>query len=353
MRGKGLRRLIVCCDGTWNFPEQSDQNVESPTNVVKVARGVKPLTATGVSQVVFYHNGVGVTSDRFFGGISGAGLSQIIMELYGFLVDNYTKGDEIFLFGFSRGAYAARSLAGLIRNCGILKKSNADQIGEAYALYRNSDEDCRPGGPVAASFAKKYSREVRLKFVGVWDTVGSLGIPDPALHFLVADSVNFHDTTLSGVVESAYHALALDERRRAFAPCLWHKQADAPPGQILQQVWFSGVHSNVGGGYADAGLSDVALDWMIGRAEYHSLEFDHDYLSEVVKPNPEAMMRNSKTGLYKIFPDAFRALHSPETCEFLHPTVLGRRERLSAYQPPQLTNYPGSPEIDLLELLRA
>ena len=132
-------------------------------------------------------------------------------------------------------------------------------------------------------------------------------------------------------------------------PCLWQKQNRASP----EQVWFTGVHSNVGCGYADTGSSYVVLDWMIERSRRHGLEFDCEYLLKAVKPNPEAALRNSKTGLHKIFQDALRVHNSPGTSEFLHPTVLARRNRLAACQPRELSKYPGTPAINLQELLHS
>jgi len=271
------KHLIVCCDGTWNTPEQSENGQICPTNVVKMASALTPLARDGTPQIVFYHDGVGTSSgfdlSHWIGGAFGAGLSKIILDAYRFLVDNYSDGDELYFFGFSRGAYTVRSLAGLVRNCGLLKKIHAEKIPDAYGLYRREDRPAEPDGEEARTFREQFSREVTIKCIGVWDTVGALGIPDHVLRHLTEQRWQFHDVKLSRIVEHAYHALAIDERREDFRPTLWEQQPDAG-NQTLEQVWFAGVHCNVGGGYEESGLSDLAFLWMKAQAETCGLTFD-------------------------------------------------------------------------------
>ena len=279
-----MKRLVVCCDGTWNKPDEVDHGEPAPTNVYRLSLVVAPEDGHGREQRVCYHKGVGTSRfEHIRGGMFGLGLSKSIRDCYSFVVENFDEGDEIFLFGFSRGAYTARSLAGLIRNSGVLRREHADKAGEAFALYRDRDDSTRPGSDTAVSFRTKYSHETRLRFIGVWDTVGALGVP---LSGRVAGFLNrrnkFHDTRLSSKVDAAYHACAIDERRKPFRPTLWTRPAQPDPAaepttSDVEQVWFAGVHSDVGGGYApEHGLSDIALTWMIDKAERHGLKVDHD-----------------------------------------------------------------------------
>jgi len=299
-----MKRIVVCCDGTWNKPDQP-----SPTNVVKVAITLKQTDAAGTEQLLFYDAGVGTgTFDHLRGGAFGVGLSQNIRQAYHFLVFNYQPGDELYLFGFSRGAYTVRSTAGLIRNSGLLKRQYLGKAEEAYQLYRRRDKDSEPAKKEATEFRENYSYQPRLKFIGVWDTVGALGVP---LRFANA-FWKFHDVRLSRSVDYAYHALAIDERRKPFRPTLWEQHPEAPPSQVLEQVWFTGVHSNVGGGYPETNLSDIALLWMVGKAEACGLAFHREYLDQLVgrgnldlktlvKQKALGKLENSLKFFYKVF----------------------------------------------------
>lgn len=255
-----MKRIVVCCDGTWSTADQS-----SPTNVVKLHRAVAAAGADGTRQVTTYVQGVGTKPwERLVGGAFGWGLSQNIQQGYRFVLESFEPGDELFFFGFSRGAYTARSLAGFVRNAGILRREHADRIEEAYALYRS--EKAHPSSEEAQRFRAAYSHESRIRCIGVWDTVGSLGIPLTGLHLFkfLNRPWQFHDTELSSRVDAAFHAVAIDEKRPPFTPTLWSPH-DAP-NQRVEQVWFAGVHSDVGGGYSDDDLADIGLVWMVERA---------------------------------------------------------------------------------------
>ena len=280
------KRLVVCCDGTWNVPDERRTGVAAPTNVAKLALGLQ--IGDGAGQRVYYDAGVGTTPDEHvLGGAFGYGLSRNIRNCYRFLALNYEKGDQVFLFGFSRGAYTARSLAGLIRNCGILKAENVDQVDEAFDFYRDRTSQTHPDALASQIFRQMYAHgNEGIYFIGVWDTVGALGIPTelPGWDWL-SQRVHgwetlwgFHDTQLSSHVKYAYHALAIDETREPFKPTLW-TQNPAAAGQTLEQVWFSGVHTEVGGGSSDSALSDIALLWMIEKAKACELEFKPDCLA--------------------------------------------------------------------------
>lgn len=262
------KRIVVCSDGTWNSADQ-----RHPTNVLKLYLATKDV-APG-EQVVFYDEGVGVRGsrwERLTGGAFGAGLTKNIEDGYRFLIQRYEPGDEIFLFGFSRGAYTVRSLAGLLHCSGLLRPDYEGQFDRAMELYRS--KQVKPKDEKARRFREMfgYGAEPSIKFVGVWDTVGALGIPGTALSWLRRRRHHFHDVELSGSIENAAHALAIDERRKSFEPAVMEKSKNFD-GE-LHQSWFAGVHSDVGGGYGDDGLSDVTLEWMVERARDCGLAVD-------------------------------------------------------------------------------
>jgi uncharacterized protein (DUF2235 family) len=351
-----MKRLIVCCDGTWNRPDEVSQGVAAPTNVAKIALALADEDATHNDQLLHYQTGVGTRrSERFVGGAFGVGLSRNVMDGYRFLVDNYEPGDKLYFFGFSRGAYTARSLAGLVRNSGILRPEERDRIGDAYALYRRPDKDSLPSSIAAELFRRSHSYgETYIDFVGVWDTVGALGIPiDGFRPPLLSRLWTFHDTTLSRYVRNAYHALAIDERRRPFRPTLWEQKPDARD-QTLEQVWFAGVHSDVGGGYSDTGLSEVPLLWMAEKAHQCGLAFKPDHLVVTthdvdadarrsgiqVAPNYAAELHQSRKGIYLLQRPYDRRLAGDDGAAVdggaLASTADKRYEQDGNYRPPGL-----------------
>jgi uncharacterized protein (DUF2235 family) len=278
------KRLIVFCDGTW-----SKADAPTVTNVCKLREAVDEPPEN-----VHYEPGVGTKPwERIRGGAFGIGLSRNVRHCYQFLVDRYEPGDELFFFGFSRGAFTARSLAGLVRNSGILRREHRARVKDAYDVYRSRKPEDKPSAQAATAFRAMYSHpDADITFVGVWDTVGALGIPSgilqpPGLNKRWA----FHDTTLSKAVKNAYHAIAIDERRRPFAPTLWVKKPgeEPPPDQKVAQVWFAGVHSDVGGGYSEPALSEIPLRWIADRARECGLKLKADHL--VVRPVPIAADR--------------------------------------------------------------
>ncbi len=342
-----MRRLIVCADGTWNTPDEKTDDQPVPTNVVKIQRAIKAIGSDGVSQIAYYHSGVGTGGllDHFAGGITGAGLDRNILDCYEFLVSNFVEGDELYFFGFSRGAYTVRSLGGLIRNSGILKPVYASMVKEAFSLYRDRDPAKHPNGDAATTFRSAFSYETGIECIGVWDTVGALGIPVGVFEDLNELQYSFHDVSLSSRVKNAFHALAIDEQRKPFAPTLWTQdKADADANaNWLEQAWFAGVHSNVGGGYADAGLSDVAFDWMIARVrERCALEFDDDYITGHLKPSCLGRLYDSMNAAYQALGpnirniDASGALMPPPGCftwEYVHKSARDRSTQTEVTPP--------------------
>lgn len=319
-----MKRLVVCCDGTWNRPEQVVEDVPAPTNVAKLALGVARSAPDGTAQEVHYQRGVGTRRfERLRGGAFGLGLSRNVRECYRFLVDRYEPGDEVYLFGFSRGAFTARSTAGLVRNSGIVRREHASRIDDAYRLYRDRARDATPDGVEARLFRRVHSHpEAAIHCIGVWDTVGSLGIPIDAVRWpWLTRRWRFHDVALSRRVRFAFHAVAIDERRGPFRPALWEQQAGAV-GQTLEQAWFAGVHCDVGGGYADPALSELALLWMVERARHAGLAFEADHfqradppldanrraLGELVAPDSNGEIHASRKGFYRLLPRHRRTL---------------------------------------------
>ncbi len=293
-----MKRLVICCDGTWNKPE--NQNI---TNIEKIARTVEtdPNRTDGVQQLVQYIGGVGTSwywVDRVLGGAFGLGLFAHVTAAYRFLALNYQPGDHVFVFGFSRGAYTARSLAGMLTRVGLLTREAvlADKLPEAVDRYRGRAAKGRGFGSSNAEFKHDHCHaDLRIDFLGVFDTVGALGVPGA-----FRTKHTFHDVRLSPDVVCARQALAIDERRIKFEPCLWEvSTAIDTPGRV-KQVWFEGAHSDVGGGYSSTGLSDTALLWMLREANMQGLAFDQSMLSHYLESNSPAERHNSLSLTYRL-----------------------------------------------------
>lgn len=337
-----MKRLVVCCDGTWNSRSQ-----RAPTNVVKVKDAVAAEDAAGVVQLAHYHEGVGAgvgPIGRIAGGAFGWGLSANVRDAYRFVVEHYEPGDELFFFGFSRGAYTARSVVGFIRNCGVLRREHAGRIDEAYDVYRDREPGSAPVSPAAQRFRANYSHEdvTPIRFIGVWDTVGALGIPlsGGRLLNLLNRRWQFHDTQLTSTVKAAYQALAVDEHRKAFVPAVW-QPSPAADGQVREQVWFAGAHSDVGGGYPEQGLSGLTLRWMTDRAEECGLAFKPDAYAHLPKPDELGELHDSLNAFYRMFGSATRPIGKLDPpSEFASSCVQVRHETMEPpYRPANLVQY--------------
>lgn len=306
-----MKKLIVFFDGTWNREDQFDRasGQPCPTNITKLFEATLPADTQDHSQIVHYVRGIGTKrAERLRGGGFGHGISANIKEGYRFLVSNYVAGDEIFIFGFSRGAYTARSLAGMIRNCGILKREKMHLIHEAFENYKNRAPDWSPSASNAVDFRQAHTwRNETIKFLGVFDTVGALGAPFGAAMSWIAEKVyqiKFHDTQISSIIENAYHAVAVDEHRLPFQPTLIEPNTRHNPSNF-EQKWFPGVHSNIGGGYDCTGLSDLALAWMADKAGACGLNIDLSRISDpVFNPNVLEAPKKSLT-LWYCLPSIF------------------------------------------------
>ena len=331
------KRIVMCFDGTWNTPDNNgDIGGDTSTNVWKFFNSVAEKGADGMTQIKWYDEGVGTKwYNKVRGGAFGVGLSTNIQEGYRFLAKIYEEGDEIYLLGFSRGAYTARSLVGMIRNCGLVMPDNLNKVSEAYQLYRTRDQHA--DGPNAQFFRDNYARVVKIKFIGVWDTVGALGIPIESFEWFNKEYYQFHDTELSGIVENAFHALAVDEYRENFAPTLW--VPTTKPNQRMEQVWFVGAHANVGGGYEKEELSDIALAWMQERACSCGLAIEAGKMPQVTPANSAGCVQNSfeefMRGFYRLtHARYFRAIGKTDYGnEEVHPSVVERLNSIPTYRP--------------------
>ena len=334
------KRLIICADGTWNEPDQIDKKgVRKPSNVVKTARAILPQAIDGTPQIVFYDQGVGTDeglTSKIIGGAFGKGLTKNILDCYRFIVHNYNAGDEVFMFGFSRGAFTVRSLAGLIGRCGLLTKSDAYYIPDAYAHYRLKYSD-RGNVEKVKQFQSgehsKYrdapSRKINIQFLGVWDTVGALGIPS-IFKNKTRKKFAFHDVKLGSNVIHAYHALAIDEKRKPFRPALWEVQNH--PGQQVEQVWFAGVHTNIGGGYDNDGLANCAFRWLLEKAVASGLAVDNNYTKNYRGYHKDEI-HDSLSFMYRIFGKYRRPIGKQRNGnESIHETAL---KRLKTTNPPK------------------
>ncbi|HYA80024.1 MAG TPA: DUF2235 domain-containing protein [Methylocystis sp.] len=290
-----MKRLIVCCDGTWNSADS--KNAE--TNVALIARAIHANPEGGPQQVVLYLRGVGsagLVAETLWEGATGYGIDENIRSAYMFIAQNYVPGDEIFLFGFSRGAFTARSLAGFISACGILKRQKLGDLLAAWDYYR--DARTAPHSPAAfiESCHTDCHLDAEIKFLGVWDTVGALGIPGQLLAADNEKKFAFHDTGPCPIVKHARHALAIDEHRDQFVPTLW--TGTPPAGVDIEQVWFAGAHSDVGGGYVTRALADTPLVWMAKEAEDKGLSLDWSCLPDPEKLDPRAPLHDSRTSVF-------------------------------------------------------
>jgi len=306
--GYSFKRIVICHDGTWNNPgTESDRGggdkVYKPTNVLKTCRAVRTQDDQGVHQLSYYDIGVGAlreypggwnfvhrVTDNVLGGARGAGFEGNVEDAYRYLVNNYNEGDDVFIFGFSRGASSARSLTRFIDWMGgIVRKSEAYWIPRFFDAFLLADEnvtfqstwddayddtlkielnkhpgrDRQTNEQNAERILGRYDgklkmiKPIAIRYLGVWDTVLAMGKKKVKLHI---------GEYPASVVDNARHAIGIDEKRHDFLPQIWKTTSPKNSGQILEQKWFAGVHSNIGGGYVDDGLANIALSWVLEGA---------------------------------------------------------------------------------------
>jgi uncharacterized protein (DUF2235 family) len=376
------KQIIFCADGTWNGPAdqasmtdvdaaaQTDADLsDGVTNVVKLFANIggQVTAATSalhnetekelkdpagqLSQIAKYMHGVGDSNNpvmKVLGGVFGAGVIARIVRGYTFISRNYVAGDSIHILGFSRGAYTARALAGMIASVGVLNPRccNPDDKSQAYLMGLAAWLKCK--GIVfsgnnnlsslltsLAAFAGKAVSGVvlheddlipgvRIKSVAVWDTVGAMGIPK-YVDGSRSDFFSFIDKNLSPLVDGAFHAMALDERRLDFPVTRWN--AD----RRVEQVWFVGAHSDVGGGYAasQSGLSDIALDWMMQKLSGVGIQFT---VPPGHPPDLTRFAQNFHTPWTKIPFNIGEIAREPEAGDVFHPSVVQHWKASASYQ---------------------
>jgi uncharacterized protein (DUF2235 family) len=282
------KNIVVFSDGTGQ-----EGGMGNNTNVYKLFNMVEDRT---VDQITFYDRGLGTGFRKITGNISGMGISQNIYECYKFIFENYMAGDNIFLFGFSRGATTVRSLSAFIHLFGVLPKSRPELIKKAYKIYKIEDSAERKKR-ADDLVARNHNHWTKVKFTGVWDTVDALGLPIKSLSTLVdwfpIFRHKFHNLALSESVEHARQALAIDDERLTFHPKIWDREIK--PYQTMKQVWFCGMHTDVGGGYKEQDLSDIPLIWMAEEAKQFGLRI---YPKHKVQTHPDAdgIMHDSRKG---------------------------------------------------------
>lgn len=291
-------------DADGETPLKNDPLLQQPTNVTRIARCVAKKDSSGIPQISFYQAGIGTYDllDKIAGGATGLGLSEHIREAYQFIAANYDQeaGDEIFLVGFSRGSFTARSIAAFINDVGLITPTGMQYF---YPIFEDWENQQMPGykshfnnypfpGPRPNLNDPNGQREyvgklqqlgyttpdVKIKAIACYDTVGSLGIP--RIGIFAANKAPYHsidyafvDTSVPRVVQHAIHALALDERREPFAPTMW-ELPHPESGQTLTQVWFQGGHADVGGSFDDTRAADITLAWMVQQLSQYGVEFN-------------------------------------------------------------------------------
>lgn len=337
-----MKRIVICCDGTWSSADRERDGEPAPTNIPRLAEAVAAADNLGVEQRVHYGPGVGADGNwlyRWFAGATGWGLSDNLKEAYRFVVEHFEPGDELFLFGYSRGAFTVRSLAGMIFNAGVLRREFADRVEQAFDLYKSRSPLKHPEAVEAVRFRDRFAHENRtpIHFIGVWDTVGALGNPLLLHSSPLSRRVQFHDTQLGPTVRFAYHALAIDEKRRHFKATRWQRHP-AARGQTVEQRWFVGVHGDIGGGSANEGLSDLTFEWMLCQARLCGLGVEEVTSAPDVFQGPA----RSRRGLFRLIPPWHRPIAAgavPRAGEVVDDSSLTRWREDGEYRPPNLGDY--------------
>ncbi len=279
-----MKRIVICCDGTGNEYGQNNTNVVETYALVEKNESQYAYYDPGVGTGGWEYNEVTGNLRAISDKATGVGLQRNVEDAYRYLMGCYESGDQIYLFGFSRGAFTVRSLAGMLYKCGLLTAGHENLIEYASKIYNTHGND-----DIAKGFRDTFCQRCPIQFIGVWDTVESLALNA---------GKKWHDASLNPDVSYGYHALSIDEERCDFQPALWD-ETNTHKGQVIQQVWFAGVHSDVGGWYDERGLSNIALHWILEKSVACGLKINQSALS-TRKPDPDGQMHQSFTGLWKI-----------------------------------------------------
>jgi uncharacterized protein (DUF2235 family) len=383
------KNIVVLSDGTGQ-----DGGAGHDSNVYKLYRMLEDRTE---NQVVYYEQGVGTDRRKISGNAFGVGFTENIVRCYRFIFENYNAGDKIFLFGFSRGAATVRSLSSFIHYFGILPKSRSALINQAFRLYEAGfqpitqdneaiqEEESRKvmerlakrGNQIINDTSYQIYKALRvdlkdkanqftiahpnmwveIEFLGVWDTVPALGVVPLAGLSLLVDRLpwwkfSFHDFALHRSVKNAYQALSIDDDRAWFQPTIWNQYGDENR-QKIKQVWFSGAHTDVGGGFAEAGLSDITLEWMVQKALLHGIRLylgSRKYWNFCVAPDATDVVHPPRAGWGRIYKEKERdKVWDKKAVDtfgppVVHESVLERARQDANYRPWILKNYDVYPD---------
>jgi Uncharacterized alpha/beta hydrolase domain (DUF2235) len=354
------KRIILLLDGTWNDADlgATDTNIVRMREIIAhsldirstlIPQGTNALTASAdqkvvtgrtfqdVEHLVFYERGVGTGPllDRIKGGSFGDGLAGNIRRAYKFLSFYYEKGDQVFIFGFSRGAYTARSLVGYIAAAGLLtrEKCTPELESKAWDYYRTAPNDRMPGIWAELTPSVNDRNELRIDCLGVFDTVGALGVPLPQFYRVNRDRYEFHNVELSSITNVNLHAIAIDEHREPFEATIWRKPKFKAFATVTEQVWFPGAHADIGGGYIveedrlqkhSLALDDLTLDWMFKRLITYFPDFPFNASCwKIIAPDwAGAPQHEARKGIYKLMRRALRSI-----ANYRVPTKYWRYER--------------------------
>ncbi|MFA8341914.1 MAG: DUF2235 domain-containing protein [Rhodothermaceae bacterium] len=349
------KNIIVCCDGTGN-----EYRAKNNTNVIRLVRVLKKDDSD--KQIVFYDPGVGTFAapgtqlpivklfTKILGLAFGYGFTKNVTEAYKFLMNHYEDGDKIYLFGFSRGSYTARAIAGFIKMLGLLKPGSENLIPYAFNIYKGqrgilhqikrsmaffipfySGGKFEPEWRRAAGFKKVFSRKVDIHFIGVWDTVKSIG--------WIRRRIVLPHTFYNNIVKMGRHAVSIDEKRSQYRPNHWGYKN----GEKFREVWFAGVHSDIGGSYPQRGLSDVTLHWMIKELQtLTDIEFDYKELLRLPKGNPLGEKHNPLIPIWWILGwwsrkivkyNSKKVKNDPNPSPMIFDSVKVRMEEMPDYKP--------------------
>ncbi len=312
-----MTNIVICCDGTGNEYGKNNTNVVNIFSLAKRTSG----------QTTFYDPGVGTggweyeEESGFLNAKSdlatGHGLQKNVLDAYRYLMSHYKDGDKLFLFGFSRGAFTARSLGGMLHKCGLLEPGSDNLVEYASKVYNTKGNQA-----IASGFKDTFSRSCPVHFIGVWDTVESL---------IMNAGKKFHDTCLNSEVSFGYQAISIDEKRKDFPICMWNESDSAGP--FIEQVWFAGVHSDVGGWYNERGLSNITMQWMLQKAKSAGLDID-DALVATMPGDHNDKIHESYSGFWKF--RGSRARKIPEGA-LIHKSVIDRvNNPANKYKPKNL-----------------
>jgi T6SS, Phospholipase effector Tle1-like, catalytic domain/PilZ domain len=347
------RNLVIFSDCCWQPTEYRSKKRRVPSNVSLAQICLTPASQDSIEQISFPDIASSPASKfrQLARRLFGAGLRTEILDAYTFLVNNYLPGDKIFFVGAGLGAFNLRRLADMIDRVGLLEPENINDLAEVFE-YSQIPIEALDTPAAQMIFEKLKGRRISIDFLGCWDTIGSYGLPTPGLNRISQSWMMLHDHKINRNVKAAYQALALDEPRRRFQPGLW-TGSQSPDKQIVEQVWFCGSHENIVGGLRDSGLSDIALIWLLQRAEEHGLGIDHEKLEENTAADPKGKVSKTKWS-YFATPLALRgaryrpvgqtslgfAENAVSAAEKLHETVLTRQQVVKNYAPHQLASLP-------------